>query len=278
MKIAVLADIHANYHALTAVSAHLEAWQPEAVIVAGDIVNRGPRSLDCLQFVQKKARAAGWILLAGNHEDYVCQMDTDEQFSPQQLDLYRPVRWTHRQLNGDTSAIAGLPFDTTLTTPEGQTVRATHASMRGNRDGIYHDTTPETLRRQIAPAPNVFCVGHTHRPLVRRIDGTTIMNVGAVGLPFDGDTRACYGQLTWNGVCWRADVIRVPYDLSRTRQDFYDTGFIAEGGPIAKIILDELENARSLLYWFAVESESRVLSGELTVEQAVDLFLVAHAL
>ena len=48
MKIAVLADIHGNLPALEAVAAHVEAWQPDRVIVAGDLVNRGPRPLECL--------------------------------------------------------------------------------------------------------------------------------------------------------------------------------------------------------------------------------------
>ena len=71
MKLAVLADIHGNFPALQAVTAHLEQWQPDRVVVAGDIVNRGPRSLDCLRFVQHKQDTQGWITVRGNHEDYV---------------------------------------------------------------------------------------------------------------------------------------------------------------------------------------------------------------
>ena len=43
MKLAVLADIHANLPALLAVLDSIDAWRPDAVVVAGDIVNRGPR-------------------------------------------------------------------------------------------------------------------------------------------------------------------------------------------------------------------------------------------
>ena len=49
MKIAVLSDIHGNFVALQAVFEHIEAWRPDHTIVAGDIVNRGPRSKDCLE-------------------------------------------------------------------------------------------------------------------------------------------------------------------------------------------------------------------------------------
>ena len=71
MKLAVLADIHANLPALHSVASHIEAWQPDGVVLAGDVVNRGPRPLECLRFVQEKQRAAGWGVVRGNHEEYV---------------------------------------------------------------------------------------------------------------------------------------------------------------------------------------------------------------
>jgi predicted MPP superfamily phosphohydrolase len=39
MKIAVLADIHGNLAALRAVIDDIDAWSPDLVLVAGDIVN-----------------------------------------------------------------------------------------------------------------------------------------------------------------------------------------------------------------------------------------------
>jgi predicted phosphodiesterase len=51
MKLAVLADVHANWQALQAVAADLERWQPDRVVVAGDVINRGPRPLECAKFV-----------------------------------------------------------------------------------------------------------------------------------------------------------------------------------------------------------------------------------
>jgi 3',5'-cyclic AMP phosphodiesterase CpdA len=49
MKIAVLADIHGNLPALAAVAADIAAWNPDAIAVGGDIVNRGPSSAACLR-------------------------------------------------------------------------------------------------------------------------------------------------------------------------------------------------------------------------------------
>ena len=53
MKIAVIADIHSNYIALQSALEHIVAWAPDKVIVAGDIVNRGPDPLSCLQLIKE---------------------------------------------------------------------------------------------------------------------------------------------------------------------------------------------------------------------------------
>ena len=73
-KLAVLSDIHGNFAALQAVADHIDRWQPDAVVVAGDIVNRGPRSRDCLRFVLARAAEAGWQIIRGNHEEYVLRV------------------------------------------------------------------------------------------------------------------------------------------------------------------------------------------------------------
>ena len=51
MKIAIIADPHANYFALQATIDHVESWKPDAVVVVGDLVNRGPRPSECLHLV-----------------------------------------------------------------------------------------------------------------------------------------------------------------------------------------------------------------------------------
>ena len=69
MKLAVLADVHSNWPALQAVAADIERWQADRVVVAGDVINRGPRPVECLDFVLSSAN--GWRLVLGNHEEYV---------------------------------------------------------------------------------------------------------------------------------------------------------------------------------------------------------------
>jgi putative phosphoesterase len=271
MKLAVLADIHANLPALEAVSAHLEAWRPDHVIVAGDIINRGPRPYACLDFVQHKQRTAGWRTVRGNHEDYVInQVNPCSQI---QRELQRFTYWTYERLGGCIEPLQAMPFQQSLTAPDKSEIRVVHASMLGNRIGIFPKMSDEQVRERIPPPAKLFCIGHTHWPLIRRIDQTLVVNVGAVGLPFDRDTRAAYAQLTWRDSGWQAEIIRLDYDRDRAEQDFYETGFLEEGGPAARIILDELHTARSHLYSWTHRFQTPILAGEITIGQAVDQYL-----
>jgi predicted phosphodiesterase len=280
MKLAVLADIHGNYQALQTVLADIERWQPDTVVVAGDIVNRGPRSIECLSLIQDKVNTDGWLLVRGNHEDYVLSfLETPLDYDSIRFEVYRCSHWTYEQFGGDVAALATLPDAVTVTPAHGLEAKIVHASARGNRDGIFPRTTDAELRQKIQlpdqPSPPLLCVGHTHVPLIRFVDDTQVVNVGAVGLPFDGDHRASYGRITWQQQGWSAEIIRLAYDRARAEQDFYTSGFINGGGPLARVILNELQTAHSHLYHWIITYEAPVLSGELTMQQAVDRYLAA---
>jgi putative phosphoesterase len=269
MKLAVLADIHANFPALEAVHAHLEAWGPDQVIVAGDTVNRGPKPGACLEFVRAKQEQDGWLVTRGNHEDYVIHQV--RPCSDQERSLYRFSYWTYQQLNGVIEPLQAMPLQQNLTAPDGSEIQVTHASILSNRDGIFPQMNDDQLRARIAPS-SLFCVGHTHWPLIRRIDQTLVVNVGAVGLPFDRDPRAGYAQLTRRNSTWEVEIIRLDYDRAQAEADFRDSGFLDEGGPVARLILDELQTARSHLYWWTHRFQADILAGNINVAQAVDQF------
>ena len=99
MKLAVLADIHSNWRALQAVADHIERWQPDRVVVAGDVINRGPRPVECLEFVLKMQRERGWLLVLGNHEEYVIHhAHPREPIAGPWAQIWGSSRWTFEKL------------------------------------------------------------------------------------------------------------------------------------------------------------------------------------
>ncbi|HTP09525.1 MAG TPA: metallophosphoesterase family protein [Anaerolineae bacterium] len=276
MKLAVLADVHANWPALQAVAEDIERWQPDQVVVAGDLINRGPRPVECLEFALKMQRERAWRLVLGNHEEYVIHhAHPREPIAGPWAQIWGSSCWTYEKLGCDVSALEAMPLQQSWHMPDGSEVRVVHASMRGTRDGIFRATPDDVLRQQIAPAPRLFVVGHTHQPLARMIDQTLVVNVGAVGLPFDLDPRACYAQLMWQGDRWEAEIIRVEYDRAQADRDFDESGFIEEAGPIALLIRDELAQARSNLFEWTRDYEAAVIAGQMTMAESVTRFLAA---
>ncbi len=274
MKVAILADIHGNLSALETVLEHIDSWQPDRVVIAGDIVNRGPRPRECLEIVQKRQKDAGWLLVRGNHEDYVLtQANPNITRSGPEIEIAQNSIWTLQKLNRLLSDLEKMPFQVAFSEPEGQEFRVVHASMRGNREGIYSDTPKATLRHLIEPPPSVLCVGHTHRPLVRTIDNTLVVNVGSVGLPFDGDIRSAYAQLTWHNERWQVRIIRLNYDRVRAEQDYFSTGFIPDAGDLAKIMLVEFRQARAHIHRWIWNYQDAVLSKNLSMSDSVQAYL-----
>ena len=64
MRVAVISDVHANYHALEAVLEEIDAERVDAVWCLGDIVGYGPLPNECCDAVERRADRC----LVGNHD------------------------------------------------------------------------------------------------------------------------------------------------------------------------------------------------------------------
>lgn len=275
MKIAALGDIHGNYQALITVLEDLKAWQPDLVLVLGDIINRGPRSRDCLELVREQAANPAWYLIRGNHEDYVLDFE-DPGFAGEGIDfdLKQVIHWTYKSLARPAlDDLIDLPAEIKIDLPGMGLVQGAHASTAGDRIGIYPSTPEGKLKGLIPEDARLFLVGHTHQPLVRTFKNTLIINTGSVGLPFDGDTRAAYAQIIYRHGAWQGEIIRIAYDLKAAEDDFYQSGYIPEGGPLAELILAELQLGWPQLgKWFKAY-EKAVREKSIGLKEAVYEFL-----
>ena len=275
MKIAALADIHGNYQALITVLEHVERWDPDLVLVLGDTINRGSRSKECLHLIQQKQAEESWLVIKGNHEEYV--LEFDDPAAPKsgpRFEMMKIIYWTYQNLSPeDISAVKELPELIDLALPGSEKLIGVHASLGGIRVGIYPDHGQKEIQNLIDPSADIFLVGHTHQPLVRKVGNTLVINAGSIGLPFDGDTRTGYAQLVQKNGEWRAKIVRFDYDIAAARDDLYNTSFIPEGGPLANLVQTELDIAwPQLSSWFK-RYETLVMEGEIEIEKAVQEFL-----
>ena len=65
MRVAVFSDVQANIQAMEVVTDDIQRWGPDLVIMAGDLVNRGPSNLECVQLFHRLRSERGWLPVQG---------------------------------------------------------------------------------------------------------------------------------------------------------------------------------------------------------------------
>ena len=236
----------------------------------------------CLERIAERRRDRGWLVFRGNHEDYLLlEAAQTEKRSAWMTELCRHTTWTFERLGRRLDEIRDWPGHIEFEGPGGQLVRIVHGSMHGNRSGLYDHMEDDVLHAMVSPAPSnaegpapaILGAGHTHIPFVRKVRSTLIVNAGAAGLPFDGDQRASFALVDLDAHGARAEIVRVPYDLARAERDFYETGYLRDGGMMVPLILQELHRARARIGVWHAKYEAVVSSGRMDMQASVDELL-----
>ncbi len=261
MRIAILADVHANLPALEAVLEDIERQGVDRVIVNGDSVNRGPESVEVLRALEGVEHDA----VMGNHDDVMLMVveRRDVDIDPWYLDpFWRSTRLAAEDVerNDYLDTIRAMPLTLRIEEPGAQSLLVSHGTPRHYREGIGPQTTPEIISEITEEHPADVLVGsHTHRPYLSRWGRYTVLNTGSVGAPFTGDPRAHYLILSLEGGRWRPEFRRVPYDRQRALDAYERTGFLEVGGLSAAIFREELRHARSFMVPFQMWCEEEKL-------------------
>lgn len=278
MKLAVLSDIHGNVPALEAVLEDILHWQPDEVVVNGDVINRGPYSGAVLRLLDEALPHARRNL--GNHESFTL-FSAEHPLGPEdpKYDLRRLAQWTAGELGPALEPIRDWGEHIDRTGLEGgASLHITHGSRLGNRDGIGPSTQDEDLPDKLGERRDLFVASHTHRPMMREFDGGLVVNIGSVGQPLDGDERAAYGRFELRHGQWQAQIRRVAYDKAQAIRDFHDSGFLHHAGPVGWLIYSEHRlnamHVGPMMRRFLPSIEA----GELSVREAVGHYLSEQGL
>jgi predicted phosphodiesterase len=224
MRIAVISDIHANLHALTAVLAEIDAEAVDELWCLGDLVGYGPRPNECVDAVRGRTS----LCLAGNHDLAV--------IGKADLGLFvgeaeAAANWTRSVL--DEAATAYLGSLEPIANRDG--VALAHGSPR---DPIWeYILTQGAAAAAFAETEEpLILVGHSHVALEICLDdkqlkgglalegheadlalGRTILNPGSVGQPRDGNPRAAWVVIDTESR--RATFRRTDYPIGLTQAE-----------------------------------------------------------
>ncbi len=245
-RIALISDIHSNMAALNAVLKDIHEQHVDAIYCLGDVVGYGPQPVDAMATVLDVCDQGR--VICGNHDHASIYEPIGFNAEARQAAI-----WTNKMIkSGPLGFLTGrhkrwkwlksLPSSFA----EGD-VLYVHASPRNHMEeyileehtqgrSYLGEDPQQLLDENFALVDHTCFVGHTHRPGVVTGDDynwhglpalnyrwtiderKTIINVGSVGQPRDGDPRSCYVIFDGESVEWR----RVEYDVEITRKLIYD--------------------------------------------------------
>lgn len=203
MRILVVADVHANLAALSAINEPVDAC-----FCLGDLVDYGPDPAPCVRWAMKHAQYA----IRGNHDHGVAQRVpvTGETGYRYLTRVTRPDAQT--ALDPDERRwLARLPV-TLRTTLGGIRFLLVHATPRDPLDEYVLRNEAAWTRQLERVDADIVCVGHSHMQFQLPVGDKLVVNPGSVGLPRDGDPRAAYAVVT-DG---RVELKRVEYPIEET--------------------------------------------------------------
>ncbi|MCJ7605731.1 MAG: metallophosphatase family protein, partial [Dehalococcoidales bacterium] len=218
MRYAIIADIHGNLEALTAVLGEIEkGGGADGYWCLGDIVGYGPDPGACIDLL----RRYNPVCVAGNHDRAVIGKLDLAYFNPFGATA---ARWTTEQLTAEqTASLERLPLSL-----EVGDFLFTHGSPADHL--LEYVLSVSIAEKNFSYFGQRFClVAHTHTPMAFRMENglctpipltpgiglmlgesRMIINPGSVGQPRDGDPRASYAVMDTEGGVLRLH--RISYD------------------------------------------------------------------
>jgi diadenosine tetraphosphatase ApaH/serine/threonine PP2A family protein phosphatase len=220
MRVAVVADIHANLTAFRTVRA---AWgDVDEVWCLGDVVGYGPDPNECVE----ELRGLNHVCVPGNHDWAALGKIDVSDFNPA---ARAAAEWTTNQLTPETIGY----------------LDALYQPLERGQFTIVHGSPRQPIWEYLLDAGSAranfddfgtpYClIGHSHVPLMfamgpdGRVAGQQlapegafplrgsrrILNPGSVGQPRDGDPRAAFAILQIDGEEVTFDLHRVEYDVA----------------------------------------------------------------
>jgi predicted phosphodiesterase len=217
MRIALLSDIHGNLAALDAVLDDMKRRGPfDQVIVAGDLVWSGPWPSAVVDRVQQMATA----VIQGNTDAFFMRQKADTPSGKDEERFAAQLAWMTDRLGAERVAyLADLPFAHRVSPAPGHELLVVHANPADLTRPITVYFTDANLDDMLLmpdghePDWQALAFGHVHIPHIRWWRERLLVDVASAGLPMDGDQRAVYAILTWDGQAWCAEHQRVYYPV-----------------------------------------------------------------
>lgn len=219
---AVISDVHSNLEALESVLKDIKKRKVDEIIFLGDAVGYGPNPNECLELLKKRCK----IMMAGNHDWGAVGQTNIDYFNEY---AKAAIIWTREVLTEKNQGfIKALPI---IKNMKKENILLVHSTPKEPSAWHYLLTLWDAEMNFHYFEQRICLVGHSHQPFIierlpsgemvtHRAEAVLgeneryIINVGSVGQPRDGDSRACYALIRGNKV----EIVRVKYNIEETQR------------------------------------------------------------
>jgi predicted phosphodiesterase len=181
MRVALVADPHANLVAFEAVLADLQLRHVDRSVCLGDVAAFGPQPAETIA----RLRELGWPVVMGNTDEFLFMDEVPPPENEREQRLFDLVSWAREQLApADVEFVRS--FEPTVTVPlgDGDELLCFHGSPTSFNERLLPTTPDDELARALLPhRALIMACGHTHLQMFRRVRDILLVNAGSVGLP-----------------------------------------------------------------------------------------------
>ncbi len=234
MRIAIIADLHANLEATTAVFKEIDQRAPDKIFCLGDLSGYNSQPNEVIDIIRERDIPT----IMGNHDAAVCGLEDPWFF---RAAAKRAIEWQMERLSEENRAWLARA-------PEQMVFRRTFLGVHGSpssRDDYIIDWLDAMRQLEFLNGRDIHACffGHSHRPSFFSEKGAEsgvtagavfdlrprsryFINPGAVGQPRDRDPRAAYGMFDLEKMSF--EFCRVEYDIESCARKIVQAGLPEE--------------------------------------------------
>jgi len=227
MRYGIIADIHANLEGLQVVLADIKAQRCTHVVCLGDVVGYGANPKECLDII----RGMNIPVVKGNHDEYIGSSEDPEGFNDAAAEA---VSWSRNQLTEDDRKwLRELKYFRLVAN-----FSIVHATLDAPQRWGYVFEKLEAAASFTYQNTQVCFFGHTHVPVAfirdTGVRGGTyskfrvepgkkyFVNVGSVGQPRDGISKAAY--VVYDMIQQTIELRRLDYPIAEAQRKIRAAG------------------------------------------------------
>ena len=198
MKLGIFSDAHGNIEAIRLCYYAMKKFGPEKFFFLGDAIGYYPFGNEVLDFLQEKEIE----MIKGNHE---AMFLGEHSYNIDKEPVYQLKRLSTLISASTQSYLRKLKSHKTLKI-DNCTISFFHGSPSDSLTGYLYpdsDFSDIELRNE-----DFIFVGHTHIPFIKRVNDTTVVNVGSCGM--SRDVGSLLSFCIFDTISFEVDIYRLP--------------------------------------------------------------------